>query len=158
MTIQDPVHTPPTHYPPKMDVLTKTFLQIILAAKQLVRHSIMSPNQQRRPLPSLLSHSYSTAPGLSILCFRPGFFSPNPDQTFFLSPDPDRSKIRIRSGKSGSMKKTPKNCKHKQNKKCLYHIQILNTAFWWRRLRFRLLLNSTVQYTAALLMITSPRL
>ena len=28
----------------------------------------------------------------------PGFF-PDPDQTFFLSPDPDRPKIRIRSGK-----------------------------------------------------------
>ena len=40
-----------------MDVLPKTFVQIILAAKWLVRHSSMSPSQQRRPLPSLLSLS-----------------------------------------------------------------------------------------------------
>ena len=31
-----PVHTTPNHHPPKMDVLPKTFLQIILAAKWLV--------------------------------------------------------------------------------------------------------------------------
>ena len=42
------------HHSPKMDVLPKTFLQIILAAKQLVRHSSTSPKQQRRSLPSLL--------------------------------------------------------------------------------------------------------
>ena len=36
----------------KMDVLPKTFVQVILAAKWLVRHSSMSPKQQRRPLPS----------------------------------------------------------------------------------------------------------
>ena len=36
-----------------MDVLAKTFLQIILAAKWLVRHSSTSPKQQQRPLPSL---------------------------------------------------------------------------------------------------------
>ena len=40
-------------------VLTKTFLHVILAAKWLVRHSSMSPKQQRRPLPSLLSDSSS---------------------------------------------------------------------------------------------------
>ena len=37
------VHTTPNHHPPKMDVLPKTFLQIILAAKWLVRHSSTSP-------------------------------------------------------------------------------------------------------------------
>ena len=49
------VRTPPNHHPPKMDFNSKTFLQIILAVKQLVRHSITSPKEQRRPLPSLLS-------------------------------------------------------------------------------------------------------
>ena len=43
------------HHPLKMDVLLKTFLQIIHAAKRLVRHSSTSSKQQRRPLPSLLS-------------------------------------------------------------------------------------------------------
>ena len=52
------VHTIPNYVPSsKMDVLTKTFVQIILAAKQLVRHSRTSLNQQRRPLPSPLSLS-----------------------------------------------------------------------------------------------------
>ena len=37
-----------------MDVLTKRFLQIILAANWLVHHSRTTPNQQRRPLHSLL--------------------------------------------------------------------------------------------------------
>ena len=49
----------PNHHAPKKDVLPKTFLQIILAAKWLVRHSSTSPNQQRRPLPSLLPDSDS---------------------------------------------------------------------------------------------------
>ena len=31
-----PVHPPPNHHPPKMDVLPKTFLQSILTAKWLV--------------------------------------------------------------------------------------------------------------------------
>ena len=51
-----PIHTTPSHHNPKMDVLPKTFPQIILAAKCLVRHSSTSPSQQRRPLPSLLSN------------------------------------------------------------------------------------------------------
>ena len=33
------VYTTPNHHPPKWDVLPKTFLQIILANKWLVRHS-----------------------------------------------------------------------------------------------------------------------
>ena len=45
--------TTPNKEPPKMDVLPKTFLQIILVTKWLVRHSC----SQRRPLPSLLSDS-----------------------------------------------------------------------------------------------------
>ena len=49
----------PNHHPPNMDVLPKAFLKIILAAKWLVWHSRTSPNQQRRPLPSLLSDSCS---------------------------------------------------------------------------------------------------
>ena len=43
------VNTTPNHHPPKMDGLPKTFLQIILAAKWLVRYSSTSPKQQRRP-------------------------------------------------------------------------------------------------------------
>ena len=35
-----PVHTTPNHNPPKIDVLPKTFFQIILAAKSIVQHSI----------------------------------------------------------------------------------------------------------------------
>ena len=41
-----PVHTTPNHHPLKMDVLPKTFLQIILAVilyGYIVRHSSMSP-------------------------------------------------------------------------------------------------------------------
>ena len=52
-----PVNTTPNHHPHKMDVLPKTFLQIILAANWLGRYSGTSHNQQRRPLPSLLSVS-----------------------------------------------------------------------------------------------------
>ena len=52
-----PVHTTPNQNPLKMDVLLKTFLQIVLAAKWLMWHSSMSFNQQWRPLPSLLSDS-----------------------------------------------------------------------------------------------------
>ena len=48
-----PVQTVPNHHSPKMDVLPKTCLQIILVAKWLVRHSFLSPNQQRRSLPSV---------------------------------------------------------------------------------------------------------
>ena len=52
--MDDPlVNTTPNHHPLKMDVLPKTFLQIILVAKWLVRHSSASPKKQRRPLPSL---------------------------------------------------------------------------------------------------------
>ena len=54
-----PVHSTPNHHPPKMEILHKKFLQIILSAKWLVQHSSMSPNQQRRPLPSLPSDSFS---------------------------------------------------------------------------------------------------
>ena len=42
---------------------SKTFLQIIIAAKWLVWHSSTSPKQQRRPLPSLLSLSFFYAIG-----------------------------------------------------------------------------------------------
>ena len=51
------IHTIPNQ-PTKMDVLPKTFVQIILAANWLVRHSSPSPKQQGRPLPSLLSLSF----------------------------------------------------------------------------------------------------
>ena len=77
-----PVHSTPNHHPPKMDILHKKFLQIILSAKWLVQHSSMSPNQQRRPLPSLPSDSFSMVLVLRIrfgaravdnadLCFSP---------------------------------------------------------------------------------------
>ena len=49
------VYTTPNQLPPKMDILPKNFL----AAKWLVWHSMLLPNQQRQPLPSLLSDSYS---------------------------------------------------------------------------------------------------
>ena len=38
------VHTPPKHRSPKMDDIPRTFLQIILAAKWLVRQSKSPPN------------------------------------------------------------------------------------------------------------------
>ena len=60
-----PVHTIPNHHPTKKDVLQKTFVQIILAANWLERHSRTSPNQLRRLLPSLLSLSFFY--GVSIL-------------------------------------------------------------------------------------------
>ena len=41
--------TIPYHHPTKMDVLPKTMVKIIFAAKWLVRHSSTSPNQQQRP-------------------------------------------------------------------------------------------------------------
>ena len=44
-------------HPTKLDFLPKTFVQIILAAKWIVRHSSTSLKQQRRPLPFLLSLS-----------------------------------------------------------------------------------------------------
>ena len=49
----------PNHHPSKMDVLPKTFFQIIFAAKSAMQHSSTSPNQQQRPLPFLLWDSYS---------------------------------------------------------------------------------------------------
>ena len=51
------LYTPtPNQHPPKMDVLPKYFIQIILAVWQLVRHSNTSFKQQRRrPFSSLLS-------------------------------------------------------------------------------------------------------
>ena len=66
------VLTKPNHQHSKMDVLPKTFVQIILAAKWLVRHSSTSPNQQRRPLSSLLSLSFfysmtSTGPATNLM-------------------------------------------------------------------------------------------
>ena len=41
-----PVHTIPNHHSTKIDVLQKTFVQIILAANWLVPHSGTSTNQQ----------------------------------------------------------------------------------------------------------------
>ena len=38
-----PVHSIPSHHYPKIDVLPKSFLQIIIAAEWLVRHSSSSP-------------------------------------------------------------------------------------------------------------------
>ena len=55
------VHTTPNSHPPKMDVLPKICLQIILA----------SPNQQRQLLPSLLSDSYFMPSGFLPLCEHP---------------------------------------------------------------------------------------
>ena len=54
MTIWFTLHKTTTLQTWMFFVLSKTFLQIILAAKWFVRHSITSPNQQRQPLTSLL--------------------------------------------------------------------------------------------------------
>ena len=62
----NPVRTTPNHHPPKLDVLQKKFLQIILTTKWLVRHSSSPPNLKRRPLHSLLSDSYSILVGKRI--------------------------------------------------------------------------------------------
>ena len=40
------VHTTSNHYPPKMDVLPKTFVQFILPAKWSVQHSSTSPKHR----------------------------------------------------------------------------------------------------------------
>ena len=53
-----PVPSTKNYHTPKMDVLSTNFLQIILAAKCIAGHSSTSPNQQRRPLPSLLYKSF----------------------------------------------------------------------------------------------------
>ena len=55
------VHTTPNHHLPKVAVLPKTFLQINLTAKWLVRHSSTSPNQQQWPMPSFLYVSFFRA-------------------------------------------------------------------------------------------------
>ena len=54
------VHIIPSHQPTKMDVLPKTFVEIILVAKWLVQHSGIRPptNRDRQPLPSLLYLSF----------------------------------------------------------------------------------------------------
>ena len=49
-----------------MNVLPKTFPQIILKSKWF--HFCMSPNQQRRPLPSLLYYLYSMLSSNKIVC------------------------------------------------------------------------------------------
>ena len=49
-------HTKPPPY--QNGCSPKTLAQIIITAKWFVRHSSTSPNQQRRPLPSLLSLSF----------------------------------------------------------------------------------------------------
>ena len=49
----DALNTTPNPQPSKVVVLPKTFLQFILATQWFVRHSSLSLNQQRRPLPSL---------------------------------------------------------------------------------------------------------
>ena len=50
-----PVHTIPNHHQAKLDILPETFIQLILAATT-------SPEQQRRPLPYLLSLSFFYGP------------------------------------------------------------------------------------------------
>ena len=57
MKIRTVIHTIPNHLPPEMDVLPKTFLQIILFLAGV--SSSTSLKQHRRPLPSLLSVSFS---------------------------------------------------------------------------------------------------
>ena len=60
---QNMVHTTPNCTTlPKWMFFQEAFLQIILTVKWIVRHSSMSPKQQRRPLPSLLSDSSSMSP------------------------------------------------------------------------------------------------
>ena len=54
---EDTTKVTPNKPPPKINVISKTVLQITLAAKWLVKLSITSPKQQRRPMPSLMSVS-----------------------------------------------------------------------------------------------------
>ena len=80
-----PVHIVSNHHhSTKMDVLQKIFCPVILAAKWIVRHSSMSPNQQRRPLPSLLSLSFFYARQPHNLWFA------LPNQIFLNLPIPGR--------------------------------------------------------------------
>ena len=53
------VHTTSNNQPPKMDLLPKTFLQIILAAFKY-SYSSYVPQPAATPLPSLLTDLYST--------------------------------------------------------------------------------------------------
>ena len=76
------VPTPPNHHRLKMDVLQKTFLQIILAAKWWVRHSSTSPNPQPRPLPYLLYYPYYMADVNKSTLLRIKWYAP---RTFFSS-------------------------------------------------------------------------
>ena len=64
----------PNHHPCKMDVLPKTFLQIILDANWLVWHTFPSPKQQRRPLlsPLSLSSFYANRPTQEAVDVAPG--------------------------------------------------------------------------------------
>ena len=58
-------------------------------------------------------------------------FFPDPDRIFFPASGPDSPKIRILSGKSGSMKKRPKTFKYRYrtSRKILYFIfSTLNTV------------------------------
>ena len=59
--------TTPNLHPAKIDVNPKTFIQIILAAKWLMVNSSTYPNQQRRPLPSLLYLSFFCMRGANAL-------------------------------------------------------------------------------------------
>ena len=73
-------HTKPP--PSKIYALTQTFLQIILAARLLVRHSSTSPKQQRRPLSDSFSIVRSAFFLSSLqLLFGSGFEYPRADRT-----------------------------------------------------------------------------
>ena len=66
------VNTIPNHHSTKMDVLQKTFFQIIPAAKWFERHSIPSPIQQRRHLPTLTSLFFFYVPNPQLSHWKVG--------------------------------------------------------------------------------------
>ena len=73
---------------------------------------------------------------LRIQCFGSGFFFPDPDRNFFLSPDPDRPKILIRSGKIRIWIREKNVTKHESRKKCyISYLALLILSFLVRLLQ-----------------------
>ena len=94
-----PVHTIQNHHPTNLDDLPKTFLQIILAAKLLVRHLSTSTNQHQQHLPSLLYFSffYEVFVGLLFssiltnLCLLSSLQETRPEAPLVHTPEPPAS-------------------------------------------------------------------
>ena len=69
----------------------------------------------------LIPNMYASSQNHSSSVSDPGF-SPDPDQAFLLSPDPDQPKIRIRSGKIRIHEKKPTKTVVSTSKKFVYVI------------------------------------